>query len=176
MKQEFYESKSVLLCAFVISALATGVMAVVVSSCVFYFWGVIPFYIGVLVVLFKRYLSAKMPYITMDDLKLEHDGQVFLWSEIREISLASKRFIKGVNLFLKIDQAWDTSWIDLKYFSDKDRRSLLDAVEAHKTVQYKKGCSYESNIQTWFLGSMIFVIIFVIVSVCLYSTIPGVSQ
>lgn len=174
-KQVFYESKSVLLCAFLIVAVGIGLIMTILFSCVFQFWMAVLTYLPVLFILGKRYLSARDPYIIIDDLKLEHDGQVFLWPEIREITLASKRFVKGVNLFLKIDQDGDVSWVDLKYFSDKDRRALLDAVEAHKTVQYKS-CTYESNIQTWFLGSTIFIVIFLIVSLCLYSSVSGLAQ
>ena len=148
MKQEFYESKNVLL-VFLIELIAIGgLLRFMLWECQVPLWVAVFFMYFLISFFVKRYQSAQMPYVTLDDLKIEHDHQPFLWTEIKRISLTPRLhpMAKSYTFFLKIEHRCGYDAIDLKYFSDKDRRALLDAVEKHIPVQYDH-CKYESNFQ-----------------------------
>lgn len=161
MKQEFYESKDLLLCMILLCVfIGCGMLYFAQTVCANLLLAVL---VPLWAILFlgRRYFLASKPYVTIDNFKIEHDGQMFLWTQIKSISLTRRRGLRSrrTNFFLKIEQEKAVSWIDLKYFSDKNRRALLDALELYIPVQYDS-CSYESNEQRWFMFWMFFLVAF----------------
>lgn len=175
MRQEFYESKSILLSLVVGVFIAIGWGVYILSSCparqmsIALFGAMVIFFLG------KRYLAAAKPYVIIDDLKIEHDSQYILWSQVQKVSLTPKKYRKGLNLFLRVEADSDELWIDLKYVSDKGRRALLDAVDMHKQVQYVR-CKYASNAQAWYLGCMVFIFVFALLALWFHDYITSLPK
>ncbi len=178
MRRDFYESKSVLSFMLLWCVLMGGLVIYLLQSCLMNLCFILSFFIFAILFLGKRYLSTSSPYITIDAFFIEHEGQRFLWHQIQEISL-TPRFQRGknvgLNLYLKIESKQETCWVNLKYFSDKDRRSLLDAIEQYVPVQYVKS-QYDSNIQTFFLGTITFVSVFMIFALWFNSYITALGK
>lgn len=160
MKQQFCESKSIFL-AFLLWGISTiGFIYYILGDCYPATIKLLPFFAFILMIMF-RWIFAPKPYIVIDPIKMNYKEHSFLWPQIQKISLTRRLRSRNPRICLKIESHNEVYWIDLIYFSDDNRRSLLDAIEKYHKVDYEK-YKYASNERRWFIFGLYALLVFCI--------------